>query len=138
MFVGKLLIAIGLCYQAYNLWENKATASAFDTRANALVHSCSSIPSDIQEHIKTHLRCVVAVFLGFSALMVVARSCWLKVPVLLGLITVFFVRHWPITAVPSFKDLPFWELVATIGGIIYLMGAESSNSTTKSSKHFSS
>lgn len=131
MMFGKLLVALGLCYQAYTLFENKATASPFDDRVATVIKSCDFIPTDIQQHIKAHLRLAVTAMLAFSALMVVFRSCWIKLPVLAGLIITFFVRHWPITTVPSFKDLAFWELIATIGGIIYLMGAEHSSGQVK-------
>ena len=124
VLVGKLLIALGICFQAYTLFENKTTAASFDTRVSTLLATCNCIPAEIQEHIKAHLRLVVVAFLGFSGLMVLFKSSLLKVPVLLGLLILFLVRHYPLTAVPSFKDHSFWELVATIGGIIYLMGAE--------------
>lgn len=126
LFVGKLLVALGICFQAYTLFESKSAATVFDNRVNTLLHSCHCIPAEIQGHIKAHLRLVVVGLLGFSALMVLIRSCFVKVPVLLGLLIVFLVRHYPLTAVPSYKDHAFWELVATIGGIIYLMGADSS------------
>jgi hypothetical protein len=63
--------------------------------------------------------------------MVLFRSCLLKFAVFLGLTIVFLLRYWPIAAVPSFKDHAFWESLAIIGGIIYLMGAESSHCTKK-------
>jgi len=57
--------------------------------------------------------------------MVFVRSCLVKLPVLLGLVTLFVVRNSPFTTIPTFKDHAFWESLAVIGGIIYLMGAES-------------
>lgn len=138
LFVGKLLIALGLCFQAYTLFQNKATATQFDTRLATVLTSCDCIPAEIQTHLRQHLRLVVVAFLGFSGLMVLVRSCLVKIPVLLGLVTLLLVKYWPITAVPSYKDQPFWQLLATIGGIVYLMGADNSCCTTKTTHTSSS
>lgn len=127
LFFGKLLVAIGICFQAYTLFESKSAATTFDNRLNTVLAACNCIPADIQQHIKAHLRLVVVGLLAFSGLMVFVRSCFVKVPVLLGLLIVFLVRYYPL-AVPNFttfKDRPYWELVAIIGGVIYLMGADS-------------
>ncbi len=124
LFLGKLLVAIGICFQAYLLFEDKTTATSFNSRLSTVLSSCDCIPAEIKVHLKEHLRLVVVALLGFSALMIFIRSCLVKIPVLLGLVTLFIVKYYPITAVPSFKDHAFWQLVATIGGIIYLMGAD--------------
>lgn len=137
LFFGKLLVAIGICFQAYLLFEDKASATAFNSRLGTVLNTCDIIPADIKDLLKTHLRLAVVVMLGFSALAILVRSCLVKIPVLLGLATLFIVRYYPITTVPSFKDHAFWELVATIGGVIYLMGADTcskskaSNATVK-------
>lgn len=131
LFFGKLLIALGICFQAYLLFEDKATATAFNSRLGTVLNSCDCISADIKDHLKAHLRLAVVVMLGFSALPVLIRSCLVKLPVLLGLVTLFTVRHYPITTIPSFKDHAFWELFATIGGIIFLMGADTSCSKSK-------
>jgi hypothetical protein len=52
LFLGKLLIAVGICFQAYTLYEDKTTALAFDTRLSTVLKSCDCIPADIQAHIK--------------------------------------------------------------------------------------
>lgn len=123
LFLGKLLIAVGLCFQAYTLYEDKASATAFDSRLATVLKSCDCIPADIQAHLKEYLRLVVVGLLGFSSLMVLFKSALLKLPVLLGLVTLFVVRNYPFTTVPGFKDHAFWESLSVIGGIIYLMGA---------------
>lgn len=125
LFVGKLLIAVGLCFQAYTLYEDKASAVAFDSRLATVLKSCDCIPADIQAHLKEYLRLVVVGLLGFSSLMVFFKSALLKLPVLLGLVTLFVLRNAPFTSIPTFKDHAFWESLAVIGGVIYLMGAES-------------
>ena len=134
LFLGKLLIAVGLCFQAYVLLDNPTVAEAFNTKLAAVLSSCNCIPAEIQAHIREHLRMVVVGLLSCSILMVFLRSCFIKFLVLLGLGTLLYVRHHPLTQIPSFKDQLFWESLAVIGGIIYLMGAESCGSCSKGSK----
>lgn len=45
LFLGKLLIAVGICFQAYTLYEDKASATAFDTRLATVLKSCNCIPA---------------------------------------------------------------------------------------------
>ncbi len=131
LFVGKLLIALGLCYQAYTLFENKSTATTFDSQLTTALRPLHVIPADIQLLIKTNLRLIVVGLLGFSALMVFFRTAILKIPVLLGLLTWFWLRYLPLAAIPSFTDHAFWQLVSTIGGIIFLIGADHCHSGPK-------
>ena len=63
--------------------------------------------------------------------MLVTKSVLVKIPVLLGLVVVFVLRNYPFGAVPSYKDEVFWGNLAVIGGILYLMGAESCGSCSK-------
>lgn len=134
LFLGKLLIAVSICFQAYQLYEDRATATAFDARLATVLKSCDYIPADIQAHIKQHLRLVVVGLLASSALMVFVRSCLIKFAVFLGLVTLFVLRNWPFTGIPSFKDQAFWESLAILGGIMYLMGAEKSCCSKNSKK----
>lgn len=134
LLVGKLFIALGLCYQAFLLFENKSTAGTFDQQLTKALQTCHIIPADIQAHLKAHLRLVVVGLLAFSGLMVIFKSAIVKIPVLLGLLTLFYLRHMPLTAVPSYRDHAFWELVATIGGIIFLLGADHCTSCKKVEK----
>ena len=62
--------------------------------------------------------------LGCSALMVVTRTMFFKLLVLIGLVALTMVKHHPIKKVPHFDNIPFWEAVAIIGGMVYLMGAD--------------
>lgn len=127
LFLGKLLIAAGIGFQAYALYEDKASATNFDTRLSATLASCGDVmPAEAQTLLKQHLRLVVVGLLAFSGLMVFFRSCWLKVPVLLGLAITFVLQHYPFKTMPSYKDQAFWGGLAIIGGIVYLMGAETS------------
>jgi len=134
LFLGKLLIAAGIAFQAYLLYDDKATSTAFDARLSTVLGACDCIPADIKAHIREYGRLVVAAFLSFSVLTVIARASILKIPVILGLISLLVVRHFPFTTVPSFKDQAFWELVGIIGGYIYLLGAESCCGTKSKSK----
>ncbi len=102
--IGKLFIALGLCYQAYLLFEDKTTASNFDKKLKTCFQTCNMIPPEIKDLALAHLRLVVVAFLGFSSLMVIFRSCLVKFPVLLGLVINFLVKYWPIKSVPQYKD----------------------------------
>lgn len=108
LFLGKLLVAVGICFEAYTLYHDKSSATSFDTRLVPILRSCDFVPADIQGHIKEHLRLVTVAFLGFSALMVLFRSCLVKLPVLFGLVILAVNRYYPLTAIPSFKDHKFW------------------------------
>jgi len=125
LFVGKLLIAVGLLFQAYLLYDDKASATAFDARLSTVLGVADFIPADIKVQLREHGRLIVAALLSFSVLTVFVRASILKIPVLLGLISLLVIRHFPFIAVPSFRDQTFWELVAIIGGYIYLLGADS-------------
>ena len=70
------------------------------------------------------MRFVVAGLLGASVLMVVSRATIFKVSVLLGLLAILFIKHHPIKKIPGFDNVPFWEHIAIIGGIVYLIGAD--------------
>lgn len=124
LFFGKLFIAIGLCFQAYVLFDNPEVANAFNSKLASALSSCDCIPADIQAQIKEHLRLVVVGLLGCSALMVIIRSSFFKLLVILGLGILIWVNNHPLRQIPTFKDYRFWESLAILGGVIYLMGAE--------------
>ncbi len=127
LFLGKLLIAVGILFQAYTLYEDKATAATFNTKLATCLKTCDMIPAEIRAHIQEHLRLVIVGMLACSGLMVFLKTWLLKLPVLIGLVTLLWMKYWPLTAVPSYKDQEFWGAVAVIGGIIYLMGADCSS-----------
>ena len=39
-------------------------------------------------------------------------------------INLLVIKHFPIKKLPTFDNVPFWEAVAIVGGIVYLMGAD--------------
>lgn len=131
LFLGKLFIAIGLCFQAFLLFENSTVIGSFNSKLAAVLSSCDCIPADIKVHVKEHLRMAIVGLLGCSALMVVIRASFIKILVILGLVSWMYVSHAPLTQIPSFKDAKFWESLAILGGVIYLLGAESSRAVAK-------
>ena len=124
LFLGKLFIAIGLCFQAYVLYSSPEVGAAFNTKLAAALTSCDCLPVDIKAHALEHGRMAVVGMLGCSALMVLVRSSLIKLLVILGMGISIWVNNQPFNAIPSFKDYRFWESLAILGGLIYLMGAE--------------
>ena len=62
--------------------------------------------------------------LGLSVLIPFTRSCLVKIFVLLGFLTLSYVRHFPIVGVPALTNHAFFENLAVVGGLIYLIGAD--------------
>ena len=56
--------------------------------------------------------------------MVISRAIFFKMLVLMGLISLLVIKHFPIKKLPPFDNVQFWEAVAIVGGIVYLMGAD--------------
>lgn len=129
LFLGKLLIAIGICFQAYALYSNTAEATAFNTKLAVALKSCDCIPANIKSHLQEHLRFIVVGLLGCSALMVIIRSSIFKFLVILGLTIIILVDNNPLRQIPTLKDHHFWQSLAILGGMIYLLGAECSSRT---------
>ena len=127
LFLGKLLIAVGLCFQAYLLFDNEGIAQNFNINLSKILGSCDCLPPMLLPLLQQHLRIVVVVLLSFSGIMVFTRSSFIKFLVLIGFLTLSYVRHYPITKLPPLSNNIFYEHVAIIGGIIYLMGADRSN-----------
>lgn len=47
MFLGKTLIAIGLCFQAYILVTNQAIGSDFDASLTKIFSACDCLPPNV-------------------------------------------------------------------------------------------
>ena len=62
--------------------------------------------------------------MAISLLMVFFRFSFIKFLVLVGLIINVFVVYNPLKKVPSLSHIDFWQDVAIIGGILYLVGAD--------------
>ena len=129
--LGKLLIVVTLCFQAWLLFENKTLATEFDNKLTQAVTACHCIPSNIAGLLIQYGRFVILGLLGSSAFMLVAK-CWgIKLMVLIGLIASLWIEHQPFTKFPCVGCATFWAKVSTIGALIYLMGAECSSSSCK-------
>lgn len=122
--VGKLLIVVSIVFQAYLLFSDAETANQFNTKLSAALTACICIPPNVAAFIQQHARLAVVCLLSSSALMLVFRWCIVKVFVLLGLLTILYIEHQPFTKVPCVGCQAFWQKVAVIGGIIYLMGRD--------------
>lgn len=134
LFLGKLLIALGLCFQAYLLFSNATIAGNFNSSLTKILVSCDCVPAHVKPLIQQHLRMVVVGLLGLSALMVAVRASFIKILVVIGYVTLVYVRFYPLKQLPPLSDTAFYENVAIIGGLIYLIGADRSPPATTKSK----
>jgi hypothetical protein len=123
VLIGKLIIAITLCFQAYVLLTDSAVISAFSKETVGMLTTCNCIPPNIGDLIKQYLRFVVIGLLFSSGLMVIFKTCIFKILVLLGLILTFIVENHGLRAIPKIGNSEIWQQVAIIGSIIYIMGA---------------
>lgn len=108
LFLGKLLVVVGICFEAYTLYVDKSSATSFDARLTPILKALDFIPVDIQGYIREHLRIAIVAFLGSSPLIVFFRSILTKFPSLIGLVTLLLNRYYPLNAIPSFKEQKFW------------------------------
>lgn len=122
--LGKFLMAVSLCFQAYVLFQDNNTITLFNKQLQVVIANCECITPDIAILLQQYLRFVIVGLLGISALMVVSRSIIFKMFVLLGLVSLLLIKHYPINYLPRLDNIQFWESIAIIGGIIYLMGAD--------------
>ena len=122
--LGKFLIAVSLCFQAYILFEDNNTITLFNKQLQVVIAHCDCITHDIAILLQQYLRYVIIGLLASSALMVISRSIIFKFFVLLGLVSLLLIKHHPIKYIPRLDNIQFWESIAIIGGIIYLMGAD--------------
>ena len=122
--LGKFLMAVSLCFQAYILFEDNNTITLFNKQLQVVIGNCDCITPDIAILLQQYLRYVIVGLLSMSALMVVSRSIIFKFFLLLGLVSLLFIKHYPIKHLPRLDNIQFWEAIAIIGGIIYLMGAD--------------
>lgn len=124
--LGKILIVVSLCFQAYLLFESETVSKHFNDKLTTALTACDCIPAHIAGHILQYARYVVVGLLASSALMLVVK-CWcIKVFVILGLSVLLYIEHAPFNKVPCCGDIDLWRKIAFIGGMIYLMGADCS------------
>lgn len=77
---------------------------------------------------------IVVGLLGLSALMVLIRNSFIKILVLIGYLTLLYVRHYPLKQLPPLSDVGFYENVAIVGGLIYLIGADQTTPRVQTQK----
>lgn len=123
-FIGKFLIAISLCFQAFVLYSDPVLALNFDKQAVDLVKSSQNLNYQSIAYLIPHIRLLTCGLLVLSALMVFFKYSLIKFFVLLGLIINLIVIYNPFKKIPGLSNTGFWQEVAIIGGIIYLMGAD--------------
>ncbi len=123
-FIGKFLIAVSLCFQAYVLFSDVNAISIFNKQLQTVLTSCDCIPPNIAALLEQHIRYLIVGFLACSALMVISRSSFFKLLVLIGLTSLLIIKHHPIKTIPRLDNMHFWQSLAIVGGIIYLMGAD--------------
>jgi hypothetical protein len=99
-FIGKFIIGLTLCFQAYILFSDATVAAAFNSNTSKMLSSCDCIPANIAVLVKEHLRLVVVGLLASSVLMILTNFCIFKCFVLLGLLTVFTVEHHTLRKLP--------------------------------------
>lgn len=121
--LGKAILAGSLCLQAWVLFSDAEAGNNFDSKAKTMILSCPYM-SSVAEPLIQNLRMIVVGLLFSSALMIAVRWCIVKFLVLLGLVINLLVMWDPITKCPGLKNTGFWQDVAIIGGIVYLMGAD--------------
>lgn len=123
-WLGKLIIAVSLIFQAYVLFENQTVAKEFNAKLLAALETCNCIPDHIAGHILEHGRLVIVGLLASSGLMILFRCWFFKLLPLLALSVLLYIEHQPFTKIPCIGCTRLWERVAVIGALVYLMGSD--------------
>ncbi len=125
--LGKIFIAASIVFQAYLLFQDKSEADTFDKNLKLAIAQCSCL-APLKQHLQQYLRLVVAGLLASSALFIVVRHWFFKLPTFLGLLVLLWVeQHLVFTKVPTIdilNNVGLWHLLGVIGAIIYLLGSE--------------
>lgn len=124
MFIGKLLIATGLCFQAYLLLTNQVRALEFDGGVSRVLASYDYLSPDSSQLLRNHFRLIIVALLSSSGLMIFTRNLLIKFLVLLGYLLLSYCYNHPLTQLPPISEMGFYENLAIIGGLTYLMGAD--------------
>jgi hypothetical protein len=122
--VGKCIIALSLCLQAYLLFQSEPTIKLFNQQLARLLSSCECMPVEVALHVQQHFRFVVIGLLASSVLMIISRSVLPKIFALLGVVAMFAIKNYPLGKLPSIDDISFYQSLALVGGILYLLGAD--------------
>ena len=107
-FIGKVFIAVSLCFQAYILFSDANVILTFNKQLQTVLTSCDCIPPNIAALLQQYLRYIIVGLLACSSLMTISRSSFFKILVLIGLVSLFIMKHHPIKTVPSLTNGQFW------------------------------
>lgn len=132
--LGKTLIIASIVFEAYLIYADKQTITAFDKQLTHAMAGCDCFTPDIQKLLKEHLRLVVVGLLGAAVLLF--AKCWaFKLPTFLGLSLLLWVeQHEVFRRVPTLailENTALWHALGVIGVVIYLIGAECNSCENK-------
>ena len=122
--IGKILLVVGLCLQAYLLLLDKSTIASFQNDLASTLKRHQFIPNDIATFLTAYLHIIIASLLFTSILLLISKSNLSKILIIIGLCGLLFSKYGLIFKIPSFKERTFWQIIAVIGGVLYLMGIE--------------
>lgn len=98
--IGKIIITIALCSQAYLMAMDTTAINEFTSNAKKVIPKSLGI-----ENIVGYLHFVVAGLLATSILMTVFKNCFFKVTVLLALVALLVIENSTLlTTLPSIKE----------------------------------
>lgn len=134
-FLGKALIIASIVFEAYLIYADKQTISAFDKQLGHALTACDCLTPEIQKYVREYLRLAVVGLLG-TAIFLFAK-CWaFKLPTLLGLSLLLWVeQHEAFRRIPTLailENTALWHALGVIGVVIYLLGAECNSCESKS------
>lgn len=92
-FFGKALIIASIVFEAYLFFADKQTITAFDKQLTQAMTGCDWFTPEIQKLLKEHLRLVVAGLLASSALLLVIKHWFFKLPVFIGLSLLLWIEE---------------------------------------------
>ena len=90
-FIGKVLITVSLCFQAYILFSDANVIQTFNKQLQTVLTSCDCIPPNITALLQQYFRYIIIGLLACSSLMTISRSSFFKILVLFGL---FLCSSW--------------------------------------------
>ena len=120
--VGKVLIVVGLCLQAYLLLTDKPTIQTFQKELASTISHLKFITPEMSSFLHRYLHAVIAACFFSSIMILVSRSTLSKLIVLVGFLLLLVGKYDIFHKIPAYKERSFWQLLALIGGVIYLMG----------------
>ena len=137
-FFGKALIIASIVFEAYLFFADRQTISAFDKQLSQALTGCDCLTPEITKLLKEHLRMVIVGLLGSSALLLIIKHWFFKLPVFIGLSLLLWIeQHEVFKKVPTLailENTALWHSLGVIGVIIYLLGAECTSCSKEPTK----